>query len=52
MRKTKKLNSEELYNWVGNDHYNTDILASLLLEVLNGTYTIEQMRGDILAYSK
>jgi len=35
-------------NWVGDDHLNTSELLELLREIINGEYTPEEFRNDVL----
>ena len=37
-----------IQHWVGSDHDNKDAMLGLLVELLNGGYTIDEMRADVL----
>jgi len=35
-------------HWVGSDHDNKEAMLGLLVELLNGKYSVEEMRNDVL----
>lgn len=45
----KKVSQRMIAHWVGSDHDNKDAYLGLLVELLNGEYTIEQMREDVMS---
>lgn len=38
---------EQFVNWLGEDSLNTDELVSIILELANGQYSIEQFNKDV-----
>ena len=41
---------DQLINWIGGDNYTREQLLNLILELLDGDYTIEDLRKDIRSY--
>ncbi len=40
----------QLKDWVGSDHMNTDELLCILHDLINGQYAIEDFKNDVLFY--
>ena len=45
---TKKI----LEDWIGSDNMDADSFLDLLLELLNGDYSIESMKEEVIEYQK
>jgi len=45
---TKKV----LEDWIGSDNMDADSFLDLLLELLNGDYSIESMKEEVIEYQK
>jgi hypothetical protein len=41
---------EQVERWVGSDAYRSDLIT-ILQELLNGDYEVEQMRKDVIEYA-
>jgi hypothetical protein len=48
--KVELVELKDLESWLGSDQANTDNLKQMLLEIVNGTYKVEELRNDILSY--
>jgi hypothetical protein len=35
-------------HWIGSDHDNKEAMLGLLVELLNGGYSVEEFRNDVL----
>ena len=42
------VHEQMIRHWVGSDHDNREAYLGLVRELLNGEYTIEEMRNDVL----
>ena len=42
------INEQMIRHWVGSDHDSKEAYLGLLAELLNGKYTVEEMRTDVL----
>jgi hypothetical protein len=45
----KYIGERMIRHWVGSDHDNKEAYIGLIVELLNGEYTIEEMRKDVQA---
>ena len=49
----EKLTKEKFQDWFGSDHCeNINDLTDLILELVNGEYSIDDLRGDIKSYAE
>ena len=44
------ITEQQLMAWVGHDHETVTEMAEIITQLLNGEYTLEQLRKDIEAY--
>lgn len=42
----------KLESWIGSDNMNADHLVSLLLDVLNGDYSVSEFKKDVKEHEK
>jgi hypothetical protein len=42
------INSAMIQHWIGSDHDSKEEYINLLLEFVNGKYTVEEFRNDVL----
>ena len=42
------VNEVMIRHWIGSDHDNKEAMLGLLVELLNGKYSVEEMRNDVL----
>jgi len=48
----KEITKNMLENWVGSDNMSPDDFLGLLWEIINGHYTVDMFREDVLDYAK
>jgi hypothetical protein len=46
-----KITKEQIENWVGGDNQHPNYYLELLEELLNGEYSISEMRNDVINYN-
>jgi hypothetical protein len=44
----KKITSRMVEHWIGSDHTNKEELITLLTEIINGEYSAEEFKADVL----
>jgi hypothetical protein len=49
---TPKITVEMVEDWVGSDNLDADSFLNLLTDLVNGKYTIENFRKDVLDYAE
>ncbi len=45
----KVFSTKEVRHWIGSDHTDSESLIDLITDLVNGNYSITQMRDDIIS---
>jgi hypothetical protein len=48
----RNITDEEIESWIGSDNMSVNDFIELLTEIINGEYTVQNFRADVLEFTE